>query len=453
MALYEKQPRARGWRYTAASGNLIVLVDQLSARSAGLYGWVEVRHAGSEEAGRAPVVFGQFNLMGANTVSTILRRWNEAHRDDDGVGAMDTVVTEIVYDVIRTFQEGPDPVDLRTVESPGHRWLQEPFLEQTAHSRLIAAGGSGKSYLALALSAQIATGVRFIPRSNLPILTGPVAYLDWEADQETHSERLRQILAGRNLTIADLPHPIHYFNMKGGGPLYRQSTGMANRLDDLGVVASVCDSVMLARGSSGEGSAEDSTVRLFEALDELGVPSLLIDHKSKAVLKSKNKEGGYGSVVMTNSVRNEWDVVDVLTPHPGNRIRLKLRHTKQNNTKRYPDLIYELAFHSDEHGLTEAVELERLEHFMQTPDVDGATVADQIVYLLAGSDEAMSAQEIAQILDKSESQIRNTLNSGEKRRLFSRAGNGRPVMWTLGNSAPHLELPPSDDDGDKPDPY
>jgi RecA-family ATPase len=66
-------------------------------------------------------------------------------------------------------------------------------------------GGTGKSFFGLALGVTQATGWPVL--GELDGEPGPVLYLDWEADEGTHAERLAAITLG-----ADVPEaPAIYY--------------------------------------------------------------------------------------------------------------------------------------------------------------------------------------------------------------------------------------------------
>jgi hypothetical protein len=393
-----------------------VRIDRIVYNSRGMQAWVELHHKDSPVVdGKAPPVFGQWNLLAHTTVPGIAKRWDQAHgtTDEDRQGVLEPFINDAVHDVIEMFREGPDPIDLAAAPDTTGGWLLAPFVERRAHSRLIAAGGSGKSYLALAMGLTVATGARLFGRCPVddPQVTGPVAYLDWESDATTHSQRMRQLLDGVGLPV-DRLGLVNYFAMRG--PLHRQTIGVQRRIEATGCVMAVVDSVMLARGSSGEGGAEDSTVRLFEALDELAVPCLLIDHKSKAQVKSRSGLGGYGSVVMTNSVRNEWDAFQVF--HADSLIRIGMRHTKQNNTAARKDIALSLNFAGDR-----SVKIASHQSF--THDEEMPTV-EQVALAITGN--PMSVPDLAARLDKPANTIRVTLGRHASR-FTELAGN--PAKW------------------------
>jgi hypothetical protein len=420
---WDKRPVPHGWEYTSSFG-VTIRLDRLVYTSRGLTAWVELHHKDVPVAdGRAPGVYGQWNLLSSTTVPAITKRWDQwlgVGGDDDRKGLIGDFVNDVIYDVIGMWREGPDPVDLAAAPANDGGWLLEPWVEQSSHSRLIARGGAGKSYLALAMALTVATGERFFPdngRYPKPTKVGPVAYLDWESDAGTHQRRMRQLLDGAGLDPIQLGL-ISYFPMRG--PLHRQTIGVQRRLEHEGAVMVIVDSVMLARGSSGEGGAEDTTVRMFEALDELAVPCLLIDHKSKQQVKSQSGLGGYGSVVMTNSVRNEWDAFRVY--HSDEGIRLGLKHTKQNNTRPYADLVLTVSF--DGSGPVRLVADRKLVEDTDMP------VVDQIAIALTGRPATVA--DLADELGRPGDTIRKTLRRHTDR--FGELG-GTPPRWCNSDEA------------------
>jgi hypothetical protein len=394
-------------------------LDRLVYTSRGLHAWVELHHKDTPITdGRAPGVYGQWNLLSSTTVPAIAKRWDQwlgLDRDDTQKGLIADFINDVIYDVIGMWREGPEPVDLATAPAIDGGWLLEPWVELASHSRLIARGGAGKSYLALAMALTIATGERFFPdngRYPKPTRIGPVAFLDWESDASTHQRRMRQLLDGAGLNPIQ-PGLVSYYPMRG--PIFRQTIGVQRRLEHEGAVMAIVDSVMMARGSSGEGGAEDTTVRMFEALDELAIPCLLIDHKSKQQVKSRSGLGGYGSVVMTNSVRNEWDAFQVFHSEEG--IRLGLKHTKQNNSRPYKDLALSVRFGESGGGVTLAA------HTSFTHDEE-MPVADLIALAVTGN--PMSVPELADRISRPANTIRVTFKRHGGR--FSELP-GDPARW------------------------
>lgn len=421
----------KGWRYTALDGLVEFVFDYMHATSRGIESWVEVR--ASTESG-APRVYGRKDLTGANTVRDLARQWGES-----GGVAEETfrnLTNEIVYDVIRRWREGPEPVDLvQAAKVVQKRWMLRPWIELGAATRLIAAGGSSKSAFALGMALTIATGRNKILHGSAPTVTGPVAFLDWEANADTHKERLDAICRGAGIDLE--PGLVHYFDMKEQGPLRRTSTSMAARFHDLGIVFAVVDSVMLARGSSGErGGAEDSTVDLYAAVGELGCSALLIDHKSAATLKARDKKGGYGSVVMDNSARLVWDIHQV-AKLGGDRVRWTASNTKANNSALHADQSYEVVIKADRDDIWDTATFKPIASLTDGL-ADAGNQADQIELLLV-EHGALPVAEIARHLEVSEGQVRAVVNRHPER--FTRMPDTQPPLWMLRGFGPIDELP------------
>lgn len=432
MTNFAAEQLPKGWRYRIDGGDTEILFDLMSGTSRGIEAWVEIR---SDSTNGVPEVFGRKDLTGANTVRDLTAAWDRNDRIPRGV--LSELLRGIVYDVISRWRSGPDPVDLTTVASVAEkRWLLRPWIENSAPTRLIAAGNSSKSAFALAVGATIATGRNKILHGAKPTQTGPVAYLDWEANEATHKERLDAIERGAGIKVE--PGLIHYFDMRRHGPLRRTSTALASRFHDLGIVFVVIDSVMLARGAGSEKrAAEDSTVDLYEALGEFACAALLIDHKNQATLKSKDKKGGYGSIVMDNSARLVWDMHQVAKLSNG-RIRWTASNTKANNTAPQPDVSYEVAITSDRNDIWDTVTFHPISSITDGLS-DPVNRAEQIELLLIEHD-ALTVSALAEHLSASESSVRSIL-SRDKGGRFRKLPDTVPPVWTLTANDPQQELP------------
>jgi hypothetical protein len=304
---------ADSWEFTHESG-LRFLVAQVTPQKHMLYSWVELRWPGPVPA--AGVIYaGRHDLMSGRTVSAIVaaitRRKLPVKAD------WDHLVEVARYDVLTAHLEGPRPVTLSGVEPHRGGFVLRPLISSVGATSIVGGGGVGKSMLVLAGACTTATGnpdwIGMEPRT-----TGHVIYCDWEADAQTHSERLHSLARGLGIdppgdTLQYLRHPL---------PLRQWAPALAREVARSGTVLVIIDSVMLAR--AGEAGAEE-TIAFFGALSQLGCPSLLVDHKSRAAL-AEGRSGAYGSVINDNSVRLMWDVLS----SPGSNT-LTLKPTKANN--------------------------------------------------------------------------------------------------------------------------
>lgn len=420
----------KGWRYHI--GPLEVLFDFMSATARGVEAWIEVRHDGSD----VPEIFGRKDLTGANTVRDLANAWKGQNGLSEDL--FRDIMRRVVYDVIQRWRAGPDPTDLFDAElASDRRYLLRPWVEIAAPTRLIAQGGSTKSAFGLALALTVCTGSNKILHGYRPTQTGPVAFLDWEAHAGIHKERLDAIARGAGIKIDR--EMVHYFDMRRHGALRRTATALANRFHELGIVFVVVDSVMLARGSGSEKrAAEDSTLELYEALGELGCAALLIDHKPKDAIKSRDKKGGYGSVVMDNSARLVWDMHQVAKLSDG-RIRWTASNTKANNSAPHPDVSYEVQITADRRSdLWHTCTFTPIASISDGL-VESSNLAEQIELLMV-EHGPMTVPQIAELLERGEGTIRKVLNRGAETGKFRKLPDTVPPLWILAIDDPREEL-------------
>lgn len=426
-----------GWQFLDPTGQIRFNVDRIHQTSRGLEAWVEVWWQANIPGPRL-LHMGTYNLMGPKTPASIAAESEKALGQKLEFRAMALDVCRQVYE---EYAGGSEPVRLADVpDVDGHKWVLHPLVEGAGHTRLIAAGGSAKSLLSLAVAVTVA-GDTSKPLGLRPDTVGPVVYVDYEADAETHAERLRALCRARHMKP---PGDIIYIRARQ--PLHRMALNIARRVGDEGAVMLVVDSVMLARGASGEGSAEDSTLRLFEALAEIAVPALLIDHKNAQQVKTKSL-GGYGSIVMTNSVRREWDMTGTQKTQDG--LSVRFQNTKVNNSAFAGDLAWTISFTNQNHRL-EQVCFEKVDATTVTPLItssDGSH-ADRIATLLLHADEPLTYDEIAEATGIDQSTVRKTMQRHADRYQQAAGTDNRRKRWTVAGQ--HRQ------EGDQhalPDPY
>lgn len=274
------------------------------------------------------------NLKAGETRGRLAKQLTERRQDVPWA----TVLEQLCFLAIDTWQEGKPSIDLRTVDPLARpRWFLRPYLEHGGPTVLFAPGGSGKSYLAMAAAITIASG-----RSLFGALVGapgPVLYLDWETDQFTHAERLRAICRGAG--IHELP-PIYYRHMVGA--LLEALPAVQRECAELGIVAAIVDSLATARG--GEPESAEQTNKAMTGVRGLGLPTLIVDHVSKAVMQAHERSGRlspFGSIYTENRARNTWSVRRA-GEEASDDFVVALIHEKTNNGRYQPRHAYKLAF-------------------------------------------------------------------------------------------------------------
>jgi hypothetical protein len=407
---WESQPIPGGWEFK--NGTASIILDYIYPIGRGLEAWVELRVNGSE----IPVAAGRRDLTTADAAAPFLRQLSDSETNwAEGLRSA-------FYFAIQADRDGAATLDLATVTPEGLLFLVDPIIESGGNTRLIAPGGSGKSLLALAVVLTVVTGShRFLGLGAG--VTGPVLYLDWETNAGTHAQRLRALCDPLSLPVPDR-NLIFYRNERG--PLARSIQAVSRAVRTSGAVMLVVDSAKMAAGPSGQSSGEESTLSMYTALRELGLPALIIDHKNREDM-AKGRRGGYGSIYMENLARLQWEFTS-LQDQPG-RKRFVLELTKENNVGRKPSLGFELVTAGDQSGITTAT-------FSQvSPDLvragDDSGLSDRIASLFLTSPEPLDVVRIAELLGESGDTVRARLNRDSRFLNVNEGRRGRRGVWRL----------------------
>lgn len=410
---WEEQVTPGGWLYVHTESGASILVEQVTPVGRGLEAWVELRVNGSE----MPVSQGIRNLMVPRAPQPFLDDAKAQGRQEPWADGL----RYAFWHTVKAWREDTATIDLVTVDPAPLTWLVEPLLEAGGNTRLIAAGGSGKSLLAAAVALTVATGSpRFLGLSTFK--TGPVLYLDWEANADEHARRLRALCegAGVGLPGRDL---IMYRNE--AIPLAKSVRRVRDLADRVGAVMVVVDSRQMAAGPSGQSSGEDTTIGLVGALREVGRPALLIDHKSKEDIR-KGRRGGYGNVFNQNLARLEWEMTRLSEPHPGVK-KFVLSLEKENNVGSLPPVAFELRTKGGKEGLESARFLP-----LSVDEVDYGEADDlaaRVMDLFKVSTEPMRVDRIAEMVGSKESSVRAMLNRDPRFVNVNQGRKGVPGLW------------------------
>lgn len=289
------------------------------------------------------------NLLAERTLSSLAKALAAKTKGDLTELDWDDILGIVAYQSVKRFRSGDDPVDLTTVsgwrERP--RFLLWPFLESTGDTILFADGGSGKSTIALLLAVMVATGVEILPETKINA-TGNVLFLDYEADEQTHAERLEAIRAGYDPPLAIPPGAVIYKRMYA--PLHEAVDDLVKYIAKHDIKMVVVDSLGRARGGAPEGSEE--TLRVFNALARLQVPRLLIDHLSKdAIFNERGNSRPIGSIYTHNNARLTWSLT-AADSHIRDSLdaayhSIALINHKNNNGKLQGRRTYSLTYYTD----------------------------------------------------------------------------------------------------------
>lgn len=373
----------------------------------------------------------RLNLLAAQTRGTLAANLARREPDIDWDGLL-VQVSELA---IRHWRVGDPLVDLEQGGCrPGTKHLLFPYLETGMCNTLFAYGGSGKSFFSLGMGISVASGFPLF--GVTPTQTGNVLYLDWEADQYEHTERLHAIKAGAGIT-EDLRHTIFYRRQTAS---LGESSHYLRRLVSMHEIRLVIvDSMGPARG--GELKDDWKTNAVFDAARSLGVTVLIVDHLPKGGNES-DRNRPIGSVQSENRARNLWRLEKV-QDEGEDTITVCLVHTKANDGRLQQRRAFKLHYDRGDDGTLLSVRFTRT-NSMDVPDFrKRAPHHLQIQSILmehgrnSGHGPAMSVAEIKQEMEAdgitiSEASVRATLN--QYKSLFVQlpsSSSGVPRQWGL----------------------
>lgn len=405
---WEATPAPGGWVYEHSDSAARIIVDYIIPKGTTWEAWVECRD-GSE--GR-PLASGTVNISSPSASRPFLQTIGETN-----IPWADGLLTAF-YDTVQAEREGATTQDLALIEPEAVTFLIEPLVELGGNTRIIAPGGSGKSFLSLAMGLTVATGNRkFLGLSSE--LTGPVLYLDWETNAATHARRIEQLREAADAPKLEKGMIFYRFEAL---PLFRTMQTVSRFCEKEGVVMVIVDSRQTAAGASGQSSGEEAALNLHTALREIGRPSVLVDHKAKENIE-KGRKGGYGSVWNTNLARMEWEFTKYQRLGPEEHL-FAMTLEKGNNVGRLPPLGYRLSFAG---GLARFTRVKP-----ETIDDPTATdsLAEKIAELFDVSSEPMPVSKIADMTGENDRSVRSALNR-DPRFVNVAAGKGKKGQWRV----------------------
>lgn len=175
-------------------------------------------------------------------------------------------------------QRDGEPFNLvghRPVSDRNTRRLIAPWLPLNKPATIYAPWGAGKSTLGAAIVATCELGVEVIPGWPPPADPVKCLILDWESDVDEWNDRLALIAAGVGATWPALSA----MHRRCRHPLDEQVEKVAEAIARNGIGFVLVDSAEKAIGaSSGAETYGDRAGRLYEAIDQLGITTLILDH-------------------------------------------------------------------------------------------------------------------------------------------------------------------------------
>lgn len=232
---------------------------------------------------------------------------------------------------IEAFRRGEPVVYLRDVPPPVEAgYALHPLVLNDEPTIWFGDGGDGKSLLALAAAAVIASGRADILPGVTPNQKRRVLYLDFEFSASEHRNRLERICG------PDMPSVLY---LRCDGALTYEVDRVQRAVRDWDAQFLVIDSVAFACHDAPETSV--SAQEFFRALRRVGLGALCIAHVTKS-------EGGdqkpFGSAFWHNGARSTWYVK---REGEGERISLGLFNRKANTGPRFAAQGFSIGFTPD----------------------------------------------------------------------------------------------------------
>lgn len=326
------------------------------------------------------------------------------------------------FDAKQRYRKG-EPFQRIGDEPVPESYVLRPMVVASGPTVICGPGGTGKSLFALAAALTVATGsTKFLGMK--PLVTGPVLYLDWEDVINTQNERAHALCRAAGF---QLPRErLIYQRMRSPLPVAVKS--VVAKIAELSEkpVMLVVDSVSKARGGNPNDAGE--TNALFAAIDQLGLPSLCIDHKSRDAIEN-NKAGPVGSLATWNNARAVWDLI-AHTNAGDPEIRLVGSHSKGNSSEKHPRRAWIVDFSNrevGEHRLMDEVRWTSIPPSQVTAlrQRDDQTVADRIFTHLEQINQPSTVNDIAAAVESSQGTVRAILNRHSD--LFAKTQRGEWV--------------------------
>ena len=325
------------YRFDWPDLNISIELDRLAEeRGQGLSCEIVVQ---SERPPRPGLLTRQrFNLSAGQTRKTLAKMLEDRAPELDWAGMLE----QVCFLALDRWRTGDPLVDLRQVSLADRpRWLLQPYVEMGGPTDLFADGGTGKSVMALAIAASVASG-QAVVGTHRPFQSGAVLYLDWETDRYVHRERLAAIVKGAGLSFDDMA-PIYYRQEVASLP--EAAAYLRRQIVEREVVMVIVDSLGPARGDDPESAG--ATIRVFNAARSLAVPTLFVDHVTKA---EGTKKKPFGSVYAYNLSRLVWGMVKAQSEGEA-VVNMALSCHKSNNGLLLPRHGYSIDFQGEGEAL------------------------------------------------------------------------------------------------------
>ena len=395
------------WEDKTTKEVIRVMIAHLSRRGKELQANLTVVYRRSSRSRVQNLLTGkQWNLNSTSHTESQIRSLNRRLPDRN----WDARLALVEEAVSKTIEIGEPLTDLSEVSNPTPAtYALTPLVESGEHNIIAADGGSTKSMLAMAVAVSYSYGKSALPGMTTGLTPKATLYLDYESTSNTQAQRRRELVRSINMQVED--GKILYKKMFS--PITDAASDLYDTIasKDIGLV--IIDSASRAVG--GETNSEESVIPFFNACASWGVTILTIAHKPK----DNTGRGPSGVAQWWNQARNYWELVKDQTPGR-DEVFIALRHDKANDGQLHQSMSYKIDF-SD--GIKYYLEDTSSSDLVKSQ----MPIAQQIVEALTDK-PSQTAKELAEVLDKTDKHIQNTLRMNEGKLFYG--SNNTPRTWS-----------------------
>ena len=255
---------------------------------------IKVVHRGTDP-GKLVLSTTRINLLSSSAKSSLVTAMNRVDKEQTN-----ELVHSICDNLVEYFKASGRTSNPVPAKRTGDRWLIYPMWPSSGGTLVAGGTNTFKSFIGIAAAVQASTGVEIMSGNTRQPTRTKILYCDWEANQFDFAERLRAVLTGADMPLDPC---VAYRQLRV--PLRDAAETIADEIALQGYGGVVIDSLSAAIGGS---LIDDELANLFwNAVSYLGVPALILAHKSSEAIRTKRK-GAFGSVMHENRSRMLWDV-------------------------------------------------------------------------------------------------------------------------------------------------
>jgi hypothetical protein len=276
----------------------------------------------------------RLNLLSTPTKKTLAKILGERYHQLEV--SWDDVLEDVCVLTLKKIRQGiPAEHIVAGTEVPEQQHLLYPVLPLHQPTVIYGFGGVGKSYFALNCGLVVKNAWVDNPAGLMPLEDSVnMGYLDWETDSGAFQRRVNKLQVG---SLAD-DFSCEYMSMYR--PLADDIERIQNFLLDHNIGFLIVDSAAGACG--GDMNSAEPVIRMYNALRQLNVTSLIIAHTSKGD-GTKKENSIYGSVFFTNYARSVFELKKAQVQGEQG-VNIELHHRKSNDTGLEDELRFHMRF-------------------------------------------------------------------------------------------------------------